>query len=119
MSSATLKNISLAFGAAGSLIGVSTVAIPVLRSDPPPWASLNHLAVEHDGLKKIITDSKNELRSDLAFNRVFSLRIAQCQAARARNPELAQSIAQQIAETERIYMALTGLDITLPPCMDL
>jgi hypothetical protein len=115
----SIKTISLFLGATGSVIGLSTVAIPVLRSDPPPWASVNHLSAEHDGLKRVITEAKNELRSDLAFNRMFSLRIAQCQAVRAGNPELAQSIAQQIAETGRIYMSLTGLDINLPPCADL
>ena len=115
----SVKNIGIVLGAIGSAVGLSTVAIPVLRSDPPPWASVDHLSTDKDSLKKTITEAKDEIRSDLAFNRVFSLRIAQCQAAKANNRDLAQALAQQIAETERIYMLITGLDITLPPCMDL
>ena len=107
---------------AGALVAVLTLtgfAVPILRSDPPPWSNVQRVTNEHSSMKQIILDAKNEIRADLMFSRVFNLRVAQCAAIKAKNQNLSQAISEQINEAKRVYMQLTGDVIPVQECSEL
>jgi hypothetical protein len=108
----SVRDISIVVGAAAGFIAISAFAMPLLRSDPPPFANVQRA----DAARLAIKEAVNAIRADLYYNRVFMLRSGQCSAIKENNRVLAETIGEQLSEAERVYMMLTGTTVSIRPC---
>lgn len=119
MTLAEWKRLGIVAGAVGACIVLVGYALPLAKSDPPPWAGTSRVKQEANEFKKQLESAKNEVMSTLLYSRIFNLRTAQCQAIKAGNGSLSQAIAQQISDAERMYIDITGTTVMLLNCVDL
>jgi putative component of toxin-antitoxin plasmid stabilization module len=111
----TWKQAATVIGAVTGAIALGGFALPLLRSDSPPFAGIQRV----DDFKRSVHDAKNEIRADIMYSRVFNLRVAQCAAIKGHNPGLSRAIAEQISEAERIYQQITGRTVMISMCGEL
>jgi hypothetical protein len=86
-------------------IAVVMVALPFVRSDAPPYASVQR-----------VNDLASMIRADLKATLIVPLHSRECEAQRTGQPALADSYASQVMELQAEYRALAGNDYPLHGC---
>lgn len=112
MKSVTWKNIGIVIAAVVGLSTLSGMALPVLRSDPPPWASIKTVGEA----AQMVRDSIKDLKIDMLTARIFNYRREQCTAIRRGDMRLASTIGDQIRRSASEYYDLTDREFDLRPC---
>ena len=112
MKSFTWKNGGVVVAALVGIFSLSSVALPVLQSDAPPWASIRTVGQA----AMMVRDSIDDLKADIIAARLFNYRREQCKAIRGGDMRLAATIGDQIQMTVAEYFATTGRTFDIRPC---
>jgi hypothetical protein len=112
MKSFTWKNVGIVVAAFVGVFSLSSVALPLLQSDAPPWASRRTVGET----AKMVRESISDLKADIIAARLFNYRREQCKAIRSGDMRLAATIGNQIQSTAAEYFATTGQVFDLRPC---
>lgn len=118
----TWKSTGVIVSAVAGIIGLGGFAIPILRSEPAPWAGvksvmeINHNL--HEAKNEVIANN-NEIRAEIMYNRIFSLSVHRCQAKERGETHLADALAEQIFQWEQVYQRLTRNPLPVKMCSEL
>lgn len=95
------KQIGVVCGALVALVTLGAMAMPLLRSDAPPWANLDRV----DDVKAIIVRGN-----------IMGRWSAKCEAVRVGNVGLVLALDAQISDLQDGYVVLTGRPYRLERC---